>query len=138
MGLQAKAHVKAHQADEHVDSDGNQDGFAGGDFLGQLGKQDGAGHGHNLGDQQRQDHARRAQAQGGAVGRGDADDRAHAVNVEEVGDDEHQHAPALGDVAHGVEHIGKGGLQRNLFGFFDIVHLLNIFEEGDGEDQPPH
>ena len=111
--------------------------FAGCNLFRQVRKEDGAGHGHDLGDQKGQDHTHGTEAQNRAVGGGDADNRADAVNIEEIGQDEEEQAFAPEDIPGGTADVPEDLRHGGFPGALDIVGLFHILQEGDREDQPP-
>ena len=125
------------EADGEVARDAHQDQGHGPILLAELGEDQGAHPGHHLGGQQEHHLAHGGQAQIGADVDAVVDDGAHAVDIEEESDEEEEDLLVPdGDLFQGgedlLEHLAHGGV-----GVLHVVLLLIVFDEGQGDQQPP-
>ena len=65
------------------------------------------------------------------------DDGAHAVNVEEIRQEEKQQSAAFYNAAHHGANAAQGLANHGAFRL-DGVHLMHMPPHGNGEHQPPH
>ena len=65
------------------------------------------------------------------------DDGIHAVDVEEIGDQIHEHGLVMEDFLHGIPQTTQR-VAHSAPGLFIVALLLHIFQQGDTEHQPPH
>ena len=64
-------------------------------------------------------------------------DGVHAVNVEEVGQQVHQHILVGGDLLQGAAQAPQGLAHGPLFAGH-AADLMDVFQHGEAEHQPPH
>ena len=65
------------------------------------------------------------------------DDGVHTVDIEEVGDQIHEHGLVMEDLLHGAGQAPQC-VAQHAFGLFVVALLLHVFQQRDAEHQPPN
>ena len=120
-----------------IGCDAHRDQGLGFIFLAQATEDQRRGEGHDLGDQQRQQQAGGVQPQCRAVGGGHINDGIHAVDVAEEGQQEPEHLLVLRQVLQSLPDAHKA-LADGVLLHLHIVDLAVLFQQRQGDHQPPH
>lgn len=129
--------VEAHKTDDKVGEDAHKDHLARAKTPGQHAVENREGESDDLHHQQHEHHVHAAKAARIAKDRGHVNDGAHAVDVEKVGDQKEHQRLVTADIRKRLFQ-GVHGLAQDVPFTLHAVLLVDVFEDRDGKDEPPH